>query len=110
MDKEALAKFKTVFKEFDAGRLDSGNQEIVLKNGGLLNIIGRGGDMTALISLPRGVKFEVEKVGEILEVWIQDGVELRAFKLYVRKGKAQNAPNGWVVSTIHGDVITLGIS
>ena len=106
MDKDALAKFKSIFYVFSTGR----KERISLKNGGILTISGRGDDASISVSLPKGVQFEVEKVKDNIEIWMHDQIEIKEFKVYVHKGGIKFAPNGWVVGTRGGNVVTLGIS
>jgi len=106
MDKDALAKFRTIFQSH---AVKDGKQEIVLRDGGMLTITGRGEDVGIRISLPRRVQFIVQKLGDIIEVWIREGVEVQEFHVYVKKGGITLAPNGWVVNTSHKNMVTLAI-
>ncbi|HLC90193.1 MAG TPA: hypothetical protein VJI15_00330 [Candidatus Nanoarchaeia archaeon] len=105
MDKEALALFRAIFERFEI----SGREQVVLKDGGVLTIYGKS-DVTALISLPRGAIFELRKLGDNLE--ISGGhnlVQLKEFKVYLKRNKHKMAPNGWVINTVHGNMVTLAI-
>ncbi|HLC19791.1 MAG TPA: hypothetical protein VJK72_02655 [Candidatus Nanoarchaeia archaeon] len=105
MDKDALMRFKVIFDSHNT----RGREEIVLRKGGILTLSARGSDITARISLARGTSFFVEKVGNLVELWVIKAVQLEELKIYLSKGKYKMAPNGWIISTNNGNFATLAI-
>jgi len=105
MDKDALMRFKAIFESHNT----RGREEIILRKGGIFTVNARGNDITARISLARGTSFFVEKVGNLVELWVIKSVQLEELKIYLSKGKYQMAPNGWAISTNNGNWATLAI-
>ena len=53
--------------------------------------------------------FKLLKLGEFIEVEINDAVQVKQFKVYLARGKYEMAPNGWIISTRRGAMVTLAI-
>ncbi|MBI4152676.1 hypothetical protein HY495_03120 [Candidatus Woesearchaeota archaeon] len=106
--KDTRADFERFFLAFD-GLNDGDEKHTTLQRGGELTVTSKRGEVSCRIELAHGTIFKLLKLGKFIEVEINNAVQVKHFKVYLARGKYQMAPNGWVISTRRGAMVTLAI-
>ncbi|MBS3169420.1 hypothetical protein J4210_02960 [Candidatus Woesearchaeota archaeon] len=106
--KDTRADFQRFFLSFDSLK-DGDEKHTTLQRGGELTVTSKKREVSCRIELAHGTMFKLLKLGEFIEVEINDAVQVKQFKVYLARGKYEMAPNGWIISTRRGAMVTLAI-